>query len=285
MQNEETVPERVTFLHSLFDIRYSTFAILHSPFTMTPSTSDANVSRGGDKLAAALDRFELDVAERVCADLGSHVGGFVDCLLQRGAARIYAVDTCYGTLAWKLRRDSRVVVLERTNAMHVSLPEPVDLVTIDVGWTPQAKILPNAARLLGAALPAATGMRGATGGLPAADSSDEVHSALQPSCSSAPTHTHYVLTLIKPHYEAQRHVGSAVRTAAARTDQPATPNASVPPGSPLIDGVLPDDQVDKVVDTVLQETAVMGWTICATFPSPIRGHGGNREVFALLTPA
>ncbi len=108
------------------------------------------VSRGGVKLAAALDGFGVDPAGMTCADLGSHVGGFVDCLLQRGAARVYAVDTGYGTLDWRLRKDERVVVLERTNAMHVQLPEPVDLVTVDAGWTRQRHILPSAARMLGA---------------------------------------------------------------------------------------------------------------------------------------
>ena len=106
------------------------------------------VSRGGVKLAAALDHFGLDCAGLICADLGSHVGGFVDCLLQRGAARVHAVDTCYGTLAWTLRKDERVVVHERTNALHVVLPETVDLVTIDVAWTRQAVVLPQAKTLL-----------------------------------------------------------------------------------------------------------------------------------------
>ncbi|MBI4618454.1 MAG: methyltransferase domain-containing protein [Planctomycetes bacterium] len=82
------------------------------------------------------------------ADLGSNIGGFVDCLLRRGTRKVYSVDTSYGTLAWRLRNDERVVVLERTNALHVELPEPVDLVTVDVGWTPQARILPAARRLL-----------------------------------------------------------------------------------------------------------------------------------------
>jgi len=82
----------------------------------------------------------------VGADFGCNVGGFTDCLLQEGAARVYAVDTGYGMLAWKLRRDERVVVMERTNAMHVELPEPVDVVVIDVGWTPQRRILPAALR-------------------------------------------------------------------------------------------------------------------------------------------
>ena len=115
---------------------------------MTHQPSDAYVSRGGEKLAAALDHFRIDVSGYVCADLGSHIGGFVDCLLRRCAARVYSVDTAYGTLAWKLRRDLRVVVLERTNAMHVRLPATVDLVTIDVAWTPQSKILPNTTAML-----------------------------------------------------------------------------------------------------------------------------------------
>ena len=106
------------------------------------------VSRGGNKLAAALDAFELKTAGQVCADLGSNVGGFVDCLLGREAKRVYAVDTGYGVLAYKLRIDTRVSVLERANAMHVTLPEPVDLVTIDTGWTRQEHVLPNAAKML-----------------------------------------------------------------------------------------------------------------------------------------
>lgn len=100
------------------------------------------------KLAAALDAFELSVAGWVCADLGCNVGGFTDCLLQRGAARVTAVDTGYGVLAWKLRRDARVVVMERTNALRVEPPARVDLVVVDVGWTPQRLILSAARRWL-----------------------------------------------------------------------------------------------------------------------------------------
>jgi 23S rRNA (cytidine1920-2'-O)/16S rRNA (cytidine1409-2'-O)-methyltransferase len=106
------------------------------------------VTRSGLKLEHALEAFGVDVAGATCTDLGSHQGGFVDCLLAHGAARVYSVDTSYGTLAWKLRQDPRVVVMERTNAMHLELPEPVDLVTIDVGWTPQRHILPAARRVL-----------------------------------------------------------------------------------------------------------------------------------------
>src|SRR5205823_6517116 len=78
----------------------------------------------------------------------SNVGGFVDCLLQRGASKVYAIETGYGVLDWKLRKDPRVVVMERTNAMHVELPEKVSLVTIDVAWTKQRHILPAARRIL-----------------------------------------------------------------------------------------------------------------------------------------
>ena len=106
------------------------------------------VSRGGEKLAFGLEAFQLSPRGWVTCDLGAQVGGFVRSLLQRGARRVYAVDTAYGVLAWELRNDPRVVVLERTNALYVTLPEPVDLVTIDVGWTRQARILPHALTLL-----------------------------------------------------------------------------------------------------------------------------------------
>ncbi len=113
-----------------------------------PDADQPYVSRGGVKLAAGLRGFGLDPTGWVCADFGSHVGGFVDCLLQHGAARVYAVEPGYGVLDYRLRRDARVVVCERTNALHYTCPEPCDLVTIDVGWTPQRLILPVARRSL-----------------------------------------------------------------------------------------------------------------------------------------
>ncbi|MGQ9648748.1 MAG: TlyA family RNA methyltransferase [Phycisphaerae bacterium] len=115
---------------------------------MTQPSDRPYVSRGGEKLAAGLSAFGIEPRGWVCADLGSNVGGFVDCLLRHGASRVYAVDTGYGTLAYALRTNPRVVVFERTNAMHVVLPEPVDLVTVDVAWTPQKRILPAAVRML-----------------------------------------------------------------------------------------------------------------------------------------
>lgn len=183
-----------------------------------PPDGTAFVSRGGHKLTAALDTFRIDPRDRVCADLGSHVGGFVDCLLQRGASRVYSVDTCYGTLAWKLRRDPRVVVHERTNALHFVLPHPVSLVTIDVGWTKQRLILENARKML------------------------------EPNGE--------IVTLIKPHYEADR--------------------------SRLIDGVLADAWFTPTVEDVLNTIEELELRVVNTIESPIRGHAGNREVLAHL---
>jgi 23S rRNA (cytidine1920-2'-O)/16S rRNA (cytidine1409-2'-O)-methyltransferase len=93
------------------------------------------VSRGGEKLEAALDRFSISPKGRICADAGASTGGFTDCLLQHGAARVYAIDVGKGILDWKLRNDPRVVVMEEQNVRFLaSLPEPVDLVTADVAF-------------------------------------------------------------------------------------------------------------------------------------------------------
>ena len=115
---------------------------------MDPAQEHPFVSRGGLKLQHALNAFGLDVTGLVCADLGCSTGGFTDCLLHHGAARVHSVDTAYGELAWKLRQDPRVVVHERSNALHFDPVEPVDLVVIDLGWTPQRLALPAAAKWL-----------------------------------------------------------------------------------------------------------------------------------------
>lgn len=136
-----------------------------------PPNPPSFASRAGLKLHAALQAFGMDVTGYVCADLGCSTGGFTDCLLQHGAKHVYAVDTAYGELAWKLRQDARVTVMERSNALHTEPAAACDLVTIDLGWTPQAKALPAAGRWL----------------------NHQPHSR--------------VITLIKPHYEAS---GSAM---------------------------------------------------------------------------
>lgn len=106
------------------------------------------VGRGGLKLQHALTTFALSPAGMTCADFGCNVGGFTDCFLQLGAPKVYAVDTGYGALAWKLRKDPRVVVMERSNALHAAAPEPVDLIAIDLGWTPQRHAIPAALKWL-----------------------------------------------------------------------------------------------------------------------------------------
>jgi 23S rRNA (cytidine1920-2'-O)/16S rRNA (cytidine1409-2'-O)-methyltransferase len=140
------------------------------------------VSRAGAKLAHALDTFAVSPAGWTCADFGCNVGGFTDCLLQRGAAHVHAVDTGYGALAWMLRNDPRVSVRERTNALHADPPQGgVDLVVIDMAWTPLRLSVPAALRWLGA--------RGGSGaGL--------------------------VIALIKPHYEAQDDERAGLRKGA-----------------------------------------------------------------------
>ena len=137
-----------------------------------PSSADGNepkapqfVSRGGLKLLAAIQTFNLQPSNKTVADFGCNVGGFVHCWLDQGASRVFAVDTAYGVLGWKLRRDPRVVVMERTNALHVAPPEKVSYVSIDAGWTRQALIIPAAMKWL-------------------ADSPEAA-----------------IITLIKPHYE------------------------------------------------------------------------------------
>lgn len=183
--------------------------------------SDPYVSRGGLKLAAALDAFALNPAGLTCADFGANVGGFTDCLLQRGAARIYALDTGYGDLAWKLRKDPRVVVMERTNALYADCPEPVDLVVADMAWTPQAKLLPAAARWL------------KPGG--------------------------QIVSLLKPHYEAEKLTGRK-------------------PHKPLS-----DEESLAVCGQVRALLEQSGFRVAGLIPSPLRGKGGNAEYLLLVT--
>src|SRR5262245_42043324 len=115
---------------------------------MPDKPANPYVSRGGLKLAHALREFNINPTSLTCADLGASTGGFTDCLLQHGAAKVYAIDTAYGQLAWKLRQDPRVVVIERSNALHTEPREPVDLVVADLGWTKQSLLIPAALKWL-----------------------------------------------------------------------------------------------------------------------------------------
>ena len=109
------------------------------------------VSRGGAKLVAALDAFQLDVSDLVAMDVGASTGGFTDCLIQRGARRVYAVDVGYGQLDWRLRRDPRVIVLEQRNIRYLDaheVSEPIDIAVIDVSFISLSLVLPCVIRFL-----------------------------------------------------------------------------------------------------------------------------------------
>lgn len=130
--------------------------VVDKPGTRVPTAATirikeklAYVSRGGVKLEAALGAFEIDAHSMVAADIGASTGGFTDCLLQHGAARVYAIDVGYGQLAWRLRQDRRVVVMERVNARYLrELPELLDLATVDVSFISLKLVLPAVKQLL-----------------------------------------------------------------------------------------------------------------------------------------
>ena len=118
---------------------------------IAPSEKNEFVGRGGLKLEAALDAFNIDCKEKVCADIGASTGGFTDCLLQKGAKKVYAIDVGYGQLAWKLRSNERVVNMERTNFRYVThneIPEEIDFASVDVSFISLKIILPVMYELL-----------------------------------------------------------------------------------------------------------------------------------------
>ncbi len=177
------------------------------------------VSRGGEKLQFAIEKFSINPKGFVCADFGSSTGGFTDCLLQNGANKVYAVDNGYGVLDWKLRNDERVVCMERTNAMFVQLPEKVDLIVIDAGWTRQSKILPAA------------------------------KSNIKPDGM--------IISLIKPHYEADK--------------------------SEMIKGKVLEEEIENILGRVKIEIEKLDFDIIDIIESPITGaRGDNKEFLSLL---
>lgn len=175
-------------------------------------------SRAGDKLQHALHEFGIDVTNLVCADFGSSTGGFVDCLLQNSAQKVYSVDTAYGELAWKLRNDPRVVVMEKTNAMHVNLPEKVNLLTVDTSWTKQEKVLPNAFRNI--------------------------------------KEEGLIISLVKPHYEAER--------------------------GHLRKGRVADEFIDEILENVSKKITSLGGEVVKVTQSPILGEKGKNKEYLFL---
>ncbi|MDX2130538.1 MAG: SAM-dependent methyltransferase [Planctomycetota bacterium] len=204
------------------------------------------VSRGGQKLRHALDIFRIDPRGYVCADLGASTGGFTDCLLQAGAAKVIAVDTAYGELAWRLRNDPRVAVLERTNALHATPTEAVDLVVMDLGWTPQRLAIPAAVKWLkrgaqghGETPGEGAGASGAGGGR--------------------------IISLVKPHYEMK--------------DQ----KRPLPPGGVLEDALAEDVAMSAIASLPALGVRVLGQTRSPLLGGS-KGKG-NAEWLVLVEPA
>jgi len=124
--------------------------IIENPDLLSLKSTPQFASRGGEKLQAVFETFPLSVSQLVCADIGASTGGFTDCLLQNGAAKVYAIDVGYGLLDWNLRNDPRVIVLERINARSISaLPETIDFFSADVSFISLKKILQPASDWFG----------------------------------------------------------------------------------------------------------------------------------------
>ena len=206
------------------------------------------VSRGGYKLAAALDSFKIDVTGNVCADIGASTGGFTDVLLQRGAAQVYAIDVGYGQLDWKLRSDPRVVVMERMNIRAVaSLPEPIAFACVDVSFISLKLVLPVVRRLLDGGR---TTDDGETDGRRTTDDGGGRNIIGHPSS---------IVALIKPQFETGREqVGKG--------------------------GVVRDAAVHRAVLTdMLDYCANNDWGVRGLIVSPIKGPAGNIEFLVHLT--
>lgn len=196
----------------------------------------AYASRAGAKLHHALHTFNIDPTGWTVADFGCSVGGFTDCWLKHNAARVYAIDTAYGQLDYRLRTNPRVTVLERTNALHAEPPAdpnrptgapPVDAASIDLSWTTHDKSLPTAANWL----------RG----------------------SNTPTPTNGVaVLLLKPHYEA---TGGPFRDEFKHA---------------VVDGALDAQTTQRVIDRTLDSIPALGFTVIADTPSPIVGAKSKR---------
>jgi 23S rRNA (cytidine1920-2'-O)/16S rRNA (cytidine1409-2'-O)-methyltransferase len=225
-------------------------ALVRAEASLAVAAQPRFVSRGGDKLDAALDRFGLDVAGLVCADVGASTGGFTDCLLQRGAARVYAIDVGHNLLADALRRDPRVVVMEKVNARHLErLPEPVGLATIDASFISLKLLLPVVAGWFASPLtPSPSPLSGAAnpgegGGAPQAGRGARL-----------------ILPLIKPQFEAGRR-GLGKR------------------------GVVRDPEVHRrVLLEIVEFAATLGLGLAGLMASRVAGPKGNVEFLAWFMP-
>ncbi len=213
------------------------------------------VSRGGDKLEHALRVFDLDVRGLVAADLGASTGGFTDCLLQHGAARVYAVDVGRGQLDYRLRRDPRVVVMEGVNVRHLEgLPEPVDIVTADLSFISLRLVLPVARRLLaGEASTSAGRAQKVVLADPKARLKLGLHGGLGAARGS-------IIVLFKPQFEAKKR--------------------EVPRGGVIRDPLFHATLIGRFAAWCARG----GFRVRGLTASPILGASGNREFFFWLKP-
>lgn len=216
------------------------------------------VSRAGEKLDFALSEFNLAVTGLICADFGCSTGGFTDCLLKRGAAKVYAVDTDYGELAWTLRNDPRVVVMEKTNAMHVILSETVDLVTVDVSWTKQEFVLPNALKQLKPDFFSPHGRENVTESDRSEGNLIQSVKDRHPSPLKGEGHKESVIiSLIKPHYEADKRL--------------------------LHKGKLTDEDAQRVTqETIAKIEQTLPLKSVSVIKSPILGRKGENSEYLVL---
>ena len=203
------------------------------------------VSRGGDKLEAALLHFDIKVGGLVCLDVGASTGGFTDCLLKRGAKKVYAVDVGYGQLDWNLRNDPKVVVMERINVRYLNpalLQDRIDLVTIDVAFISLTKVLPKIREIV-----SPSPRRG--------EVPDEGHwgeGGRRPGEGGTK-----VIALIKPNFEL-------------------TPKEAKK-------GVVRDPALhEKAIRTVTESALHLGFKVVGMVPSPLTGPKGNHEFLILL---
>lgn len=200
------------------------------------------VSRGGDKLAAALEAFGVDVKGRICADVGSSTGGFSDCLLQDGATQVYSIDVGKGILHWKIRTDPRITVMEGTNARYIErLPQPVSLITIDVSFISLKALLP------------------VTKDWYTIEKFEENDISILDFRPLSEMPNNFMIALIKPQFEAGRKAVSR--------------------GKGVINDPLLHFQVMKDVLDFAQQT---GYGIKNVIQSPLKGPKGNIEFLCLL---
>ncbi|OGE18692.1 hypothetical protein A3J19_01440 [Candidatus Daviesbacteria bacterium RIFCSPLOWO2_02_FULL_41_8] len=217
------------------------------------------VSRGGIKLQAAIVNFQLSIVNLTVLDVGSSTGGFVDCLLQNGAKKVYALDTAYGELAWKLRNDPRVVVMERTNILRLEklsssvIPAPARIDTRSVSGRNAGIQLENSSSELD---PRLCGDDKEKVDLVTIDAGWTKLELVLPVVKKFLKPEGKIIALLKPHYEAEK--------------------------KDLVKGVLPENIAEQVKDQIVDRLQGTGYRVEKIMESPILGGAGNKEYLLFM---